>query len=140
LRFQNKYVERTKEWVGGTDDEQTNRAILADLDGAGIQIAQLEERQLLKQIEDRLIDLGTILSSTGDIVAILLERYKTFSLNSTSRKSVVSGTGLDTDPILSGLEERAKDILLYRQQVDALHAKVKGASQLASLGIRQSLL
>jgi len=113
---------------------------LADLDGAGIQITQLEERQLLKQIEDRLIDLGTILSSTGDIVAILLERYKAFSLNSTSHKSVVSETRLDTDPILSGMEERAKDILLYRQQVDALRAKVKGASQLASLGIRQSLL
>ena len=126
--------------LGGTDDKQAKRAILADLDGAGIQITQLEERQLLKEIEDRLIDLGSMLSSTDDIVATLLEKYKAFSLNSTSRKSVTSDTRLDIDPILSGLEERAKDVLLYRQQVDALRAKVKGASQLASFGIYQSLL
>ena len=126
--------------LGGTDDKQAKRAILADLDGAGIQITQLEERQLLKDIEDRLIDLGSMLSSTGDIVPTLLEKYKAFNLNSTSRKSVISDTRLDIDPILSGLEERAKDVLLYRQQVDALRAKVKGASQLASFGIYQSLL
>lgn len=88
------------------------------------------ERQRLKQIEDSILDLLIVLESTLDTVNSLIEKYRYSATQEVlgQRSGVVS----DDDPILLGLNDKRKDVLLYRSKVDTIRAKVQGTTELVS--------
>jgi hypothetical protein len=88
------------------------------------------ERQRLKQIEDNILDLLIILDSTLDTINSLIEKYR----YSATQEALGQRSGVvpDGDPILLGLNEKRKDVLLYRSKVDNIRAKVQGTTKLVS--------
>jgi hypothetical protein len=99
-------------------------------DDSPIRITEFEERQRLKQTEDRILDLLVIMESTLDTIDSLSQAYRDFCLRTTGalQQSPIS----DNDLICFALAERRRDVLSYRSKVEALRAKVKGTTKLVS--------
>ena len=93
-----------------------------------IRITELEERQKLKQMEDRILDLQVILSSTLDTIIALLENYRLACAQNSQHPSWSAVPDHEFIPI--ALEEKRRDILLYCMRIESLRSKVQGTSQL----------
>jgi len=76
-----------------------------------------------------------MLSTTADILTTLIVKYKAFRTSFNLRQDASNATTFENDPVLTGLEERGKDIILYQNQVDSLRAKVMGSSQLVRFNL-----
>ena len=113
------------------DIPQADRVIAASVDNNSlIRITEFVERQRLKQIEDNMLDLLVVLDSTLDTVCSLIEKYSYGATQEVLGRP--SGIVPDGDAILRGLNERRRDVLLYRSRVEAIRAKVQGTSNLVS--------
>ena len=110
---------------------KVNRVIMADInDEDPLRVTELEERQRLKQVEDDLLDLQVVFSSTLDTIDTLLTNYEQFGQHMTSQHE---GTqGLKEDLLFMAFREKRRDLMGYMTKLDALRAKVQGTSDLAS--------
>ena len=91
------------------------------------QTIDVEERQRLKDLEDQIIDIMTVLESTKDTIVSLLEKY-----NQCRRDF---GRGVDNagfDPIDFALREKHRDVDFNRKRVETLHIKIKSTIELVS--------
>lgn len=90
----------------------------------------VEERQNLKEIEDDIIDILSVLDATADTIQSLLGKYRQFRRDIRSGLENLFGDGIDS--IECALQERQKDVHMNRQKVEKLHAKVQGTTNLVS--------
>ncbi|KAL9136704.1 MAG: hypothetical protein Q9175_002081 [Cornicularia normoerica] len=111
--------------------QQTDRVLVASIDEKDpLQLADFEERQRLKDFEDRLIDILLIFDATSDTITSLLDRYQEFCIGYDSTSD--GGDGTESDFIICALQERQKDVLSSRNKVKTLHKKVQGTTNLLS--------
>ncbi len=111
---------------------QANRVVVASVDGKGLILVEFEERQKLKQVEDKILDVKTVLDSTLDTVSSLIEKYT--DLTKAEDVTFSEPTTPQRDFILFALQEKKREIVLIRKKIDVLHAKVQGTTKLVSLG------
>jgi hypothetical protein len=93
-----------------------------------IHVTEFTERQQRKQNEDNLLDLLIILDSTLDIVSSLRDQYQSTTTQQ-SLGPILKASGPD-DLILLTLQEKHRDILLFRSRVETLRSKVSGTTEL----------
>jgi len=106
---------------------QADRAILADLSRAGVEIAQLEERQYLKQLEDALDEAISILDHTLNTAETVRDSITCL------RKTVNSISSHENQPILDyGFREVTMSLNHYLKQAKTLKNKVQSASDLVT--------
>lgn len=96
-----------------------------------MQLPNIEERQVLKDFEDLLIDNLHILDSTLDTIASLLKSYVNYC--NTRRASVEDASVTNFDLIKVALEEQKLEVSCSRLKIETLHRKVQGSIQLVSL-------
>ena len=101
-----------------------------------LRLADFEERQRLKDLEDRLIDILLIFDVTCDTITSLLDRYRNFHIGCDRKYHDDDKT--EPDFIVCALQERRKDVLASRIKVKALHKKIQGTTNLVSNFILQS--
>ena len=105
--------------------------LVASVDGKDpLRLADFEERQRLKDFEDRLIDILHIFDATYDTITSLLDRYHNF--RSSCDSTWYDGNNMESDFIVCALQERRKDVLSSRNKVKTLHKKVQGTTNLVS--------
>lgn len=93
-----------------------------------LQLLNIEERQVLKDFEDLLIDNMLILDSTRDTISSLLNNYQSYWHNSQHEsKKYVTG---DNDLIIIALRERMSEVSSSSRKIDTLHRKVQGSIKL----------
>lgn len=87
----------------------------------------IQERRQLTDFEDQLIDVLVVLDSTSDTISSLRDKYKDFC-----REMMVSFKQQADyfDDVGYALQEKQREVLLYRKQVEALHKKVQGTMTL----------
>lgn len=95
-----------------------------------LRLADFEERQWLKDFEDRLIDVLLIFDATYDTITSILDRYHKFRISCDS--TWYDCTDLESDFIVCALQERRKDVLSGRNKIKTLHKKVQGTTNLVS--------
>lgn len=111
--------------------KQTDRVLVASVDEKDpLRMADFEERQRLKDSEDRLIDILLILDTTGDTITSLLDRYQEFCID--RDRTLDSGDRVGSDFIVCALQERQKDVHSSRNKVKTLLKKVQGTTILLS--------
>jgi hypothetical protein len=91
-------------------------------------VTEITERQHLKQIDDILIDVLTVLDSTLDTIATLQQEYQREELQQAlgyENTSIPIG-----DAIMVGLQHREKEVRLYLAKMENLRAKVAGTTEL----------
>lgn len=111
---------------------QSDKVLVASLPEKGpLQLLTFEERQVLKDCEDTLIDVMLILESTLDTICSLASVYTSYSRDCLGRPKEIRADGLDMIDI--ALQEQYKGVSSYKKQVKALHRKVQGTIQLVSL-------
>src|SRR6266536_5020206 len=114
---------------------QANRVVVASVDGKGLILVEFEERQKLKQVEDKILDVKTVLDSTLDTVSSLIEKYTDLTkAEDVTYVTFSEPTTPQRDFILFALQEKKREIVLIRKKIDVLHAKVQGTTKLVSLG------
>lgn len=95
-----------------------------------LRLADFEERQMLKDSEDRLIDMLLIFDATCDTITSLLDKYQNFRVGCDS--SWDGGNRMGSDLIVCALQERQEDVQSSRNKVKSLHKKVQGTTNLVS--------
>ena len=95
-----------------------------------MQPVDVEERQKLKDLEDQIIDIMTVLESTKDTIASLSERYNQCRRDLGREVDVSDDAGFD--PIESALQEKRRDVVFNRKKVETLHIKIKSTIELVS--------
>lgn len=117
-----------------SNDQKGNRIIVSSVENDDlVPVANFDERQRLKQLEDDLVDVRLILESTLDTVESMLENYIEFSSTQPQGKHEIHLSNLATeDLIIRVLEEKRQDIRLLKTKVEALCAKVAGTTELVS--------
>ena len=95
-----------------------------------MQPVDVQERQNLKDLEDQIIDIMTVLESTKDTIVSLLEKY------SQCRRDFGRGVDMSDDagfdPIDFALREKRRDVDSNRKKVKTLHVKIKSTIELVS--------
>ncbi|PMD20728.1 hypothetical protein NA56DRAFT_173782 [Hyaloscypha hepaticicola] len=81
-----------------------------------------EDRQGLKVIEEKVLDLLTIFESTSDTITTLLREYEYMQSN----------TAMKRDRVVSKLQDNLREVDLYAKKVDTLHKRVQGTASLLS--------
>lgn len=105
--------------------------LVASVDGKDpLRLADFEERQRLKDFEDRLIDILLIFDATHDTITSLLDRYQEFRIGCDSTWD--DGDRTEPDFIVCALQERRQDVYSSRNKVKTLHTKVQGTTNLVS--------
>ena len=95
-----------------------------------LQLPNVEERQVLKDIEDLLIDNLLILDSTFDTITSLLNNYQSFCED---QRGKAPETSVDTvDLITVALQEQQREVSSSKRKIETLRRKVKGSIQLVS--------
>jgi hypothetical protein len=121
------------------DDWQADRVVMASIDDdSPIRITEFEERQRLKQVEDKILDLLIIMDSTLDTIDSLSHNYGELQLQ--SALAVQRAVVPNNDPISFALAEKRRDVLLYKSKVEALRWKVKGTTKLVGLNLMEVLV
>ncbi|KAL2049176.1 hypothetical protein ABVK25_010526 [Lepraria finkii] len=111
--------------------KQSDRVLVASIDERDpARLLGVEERQNLKEIEDDIIDILSVLDATADTIQSLLGKYRQFRRDIRSGLENLFGDGIDS--IECALQERQKDVHMNRQKVEKLHAKVQGTTNLLS--------
>ncbi|KAF4629509.1 hypothetical protein G7Y89_g8640 [Cudoniella acicularis] len=83
----------------------------------------VEDRQMLKIIEDKALDMLTIFESMTDTISTLLQEYEYL-------RSGTCTTG--RDKIILRLKESLREVELYRKKAKTLHRKTQGTASLLS--------
>ena len=83
-----------------------------------------EERQELKDLEDKIVDVYAVLKTTNNDIHSLLEKYqdhcRTFDAGALKPPST------NFDPVHFALKERLKDVKSYQQEVETQRIKLRG--------------
>jgi hypothetical protein len=126
----NEQVSRDMVDEGHSDDYwQADRVIMASIeDDSPIRITEFEERQRLKQMEDKILDLLIIMDSTLDTIDSLSQAYRDFC--SRTLLKIQEASIPENGSVSFALAEKRRDVLLYRSKVEALRSKVKGTTKL----------
>ena len=84
----------------------------------------------MKDMEDRIIDIQEILECTASNVELLIEKYSQFYRTVPhSPQKRISRYGSDvakSDSIVQALQDKEREISLYRKKALALREKVRG--------------
>jgi hypothetical protein len=80
-----------------------------------------EDRQILKVIEDRVLDMLTIFEATSDTITTLLQQYEYIRYDLRDVKS---------DRIITSLRDNLLEVELYKNKVETLHKRVQGTASL----------
>lgn len=95
-----------------------------------LQLLDIEERQVLKNIEDQIVDILLILDSTSDTISSVTEMYKQFCDASPSISQDVND---ELDLISFSLHEKQRDVVHNRRKVETLLVKVQGTAKLVRI-------
>ena len=101
---------------------------MASVDKDQFQGLDIEERQVLKDLEDEIIDVLSVLDSTADTISSLAEMYKQFCRNSLAISQDVDDDEIDL--ISLSLQEKQRDIIQNQKRVKTLQAKIRGTANL----------
>jgi Mg2+ and Co2+ transporter CorA len=112
-------VERTTEHSSRVIAATVGKAKLSALIDFEI---NFEDRQGLKVIEEKVLDLLTIFESTSDTITTLLREYEYMQSN----------TAMKRDRVVSKLQDNLREVDLYAKKVDTLHKRVQGTASLVS--------
>lgn len=93
-----------------------------------LQGLDIGERQFLKDLEDQIIDVLSVLDSTADTISSLAEMYKQFCRNSPAISQDVNDDEFNL--ISLSLQEKQRDIIQNRKKVETLQAKIHGTANL----------
>ena len=104
--------------------------LVASIDEAetSLQPVDVEERQRLKDLEDQIIDIISVLDSINDTIISLLEKYEQFCRDFDEE----SNSAAEFDSIEFALQERQRDVVSNRKKVERLHIKIKSTIKLVS--------
>lgn len=95
------------------------------------QFLNIEERQVLKDFEDSLIDNMLILDVTLDTITALLSTYTQFCR--VCETNMCDDHNDDFDLIEAALKDQQRAVSSHRRQIETLHTKVQGTIQLVSI-------
>lgn len=95
-----------------------------------LQSLNIEERQVLKNIEDQIVDILLILDSTSDTISSVSEMYKQFCDASPAMSQDVND---EPDLISFSLHEKQRDVVHNRRKVETLLVKVQGTATLVRI-------
>ena len=112
-------VERTTEYSSRVIAATVGKGKLSALIDFEI---NFEDRQVLKIIEDKVLDLLIIFESTSDTITTLLREYEYMQ----------SDTVMKRDRVVSKLQDNLREVELYAKKVDTLYKRVQGTSSLVS--------
>jgi len=93
----------------------------------------VDERQILKDFEDAIIDMLLVLDSTTDTISSLLDNYKQFCLD--IDVNPLETNGEEFDPVAFALREKHREVMFSRKKIETLQTKVQGMSNLVSMDI-----
>jgi hypothetical protein len=79
-------------------------------------------------VEDKIVDLLTIMDSTLDAIDSLSRAHQEVSLS--AAPSPLDSSRAENDLVSFGLAEKRREILQYRSKVEALRSKVKSTTKL----------
>lgn len=92
---------------------------------------KVDEPQVLKDSEDRLIENLLILDSTLETITSLASVYNQFRQDCGTREE--NGYVDEVDLIEMGLQEQHREVGSYRRQIETLRMKVQGSIHLVSV-------
>ena len=95
-----------------------------------MQSVDVEERQQLKDLEDQIIDVMTVLESIKDTIMSLLEKYN--QCRRDFGRKVDGSDDAGFDPVDYALREKQRDVVSNRKKVETLHIKIKSTIELVS--------
>lgn len=111
---------------------QSDKILVASVDGKkSLPILDIEERQVLKDLEDRIIDNLLILDSTESTISSLIEKYDQFTLENSAH--VEENNVGSFDPVAVALLEMKKEVILCKTKLQTLHAKLQGLTNLVCI-------
>lgn len=93
-----------------------------------MKLLDIEERQALKDFEDKVLDVLLALDSTTHTIETLTEKYNRLCQDQTFFGEEV-GRG-DYDCIAVALQEKGQEIVLTRTKVETLHTKIQSTISL----------
>ena len=91
---------------------------------------QVEERQLLKDLEDQILDVILVLDSTNDTILALLKNYRRFRQDSCVWEK--QNNEYCSDIVDYAFQEKLRDVSSSIKKVRSLHAKLKSTIELVS--------
>ena len=91
---------------------------------------QVEERQLLKDLEDQILDVILVLDSTDDTILGLLENYRRFRQDPCVWDKPDNDCRSDT--VDYAFQENLREVSSSKKKVRSLHAKLKSTIELVS--------
>lgn len=95
-----------------------------------LRLIDVEERQSLKDFEDRIVDILLVLDSILDTISSLAETYKQFCLDlNTNEEGQADG---EFDSVAFRLQEKLREVISSRRKVENLHTKVQSTINLVS--------
>ncbi|KAH8599933.1 hypothetical protein B0O99DRAFT_346235 [Bisporella sp. PMI_857] len=108
--------------------EQSSRVVAANVGKGKLSTLidfdiNFEDRQILKVVEDKVLDLLTIFDASSDTVSTILQEYTLMQANTSVGKR---------DVVLSRLTTSLREIELYRKKVKTLLKTVQGTASLLS--------
>ena len=96
-----------------------------------MQLLNVEERQILKDYEDLLIDNLLVLDTTLDTIASLLSNYQSHRRSSQLQSREIPTD--DIDLISIALQEQKSGVSSSRRKIETLHRKVQGSIKLVRI-------
>ena len=96
-----------------------------------VQLLNFEERQILKDFEDLLIDNLLVLDTTLDTISSLLDNYQSYWRISRLQSREMQTD--DVDLISVALQEQKSEVSSSRRKIETLHRKVQGSIKLVRL-------
>ena len=91
-------------------------------------LPDVDQRQILKELEDRLIDILLSLDSTHDTVHSLAEKYDEFSRD--RALSMAEEEPGASDLVALAFREKLMEVKSYRKKVETLYTKVERTTSL----------
>ena len=91
-------------------------------------LPDVDQRQILKELEDLLIDNLLILDSTFDTIASLGESYEEFSRDSSL--CMAEEVPSHSDLVALAFREKLMEVKSYRKKVETLYTKVERTTSL----------
>lgn len=102
-----------------------------------MRLLEVEEYRILKDLEDRIIDIFQILDSTMDTITSITENYIKFLYD----MGYVSENRIELvfDSIVLALQEKQREVRFSRRKVESLHRKIKETTKLVRRHVFLSL-
>ena len=117
-------------WSGDADTvPKSDKLVVAPIDKEdSVHSLSIDERQVLKDLEDLLIDNLLILESTAETIASLSRNYQSYSRASNTPPDGINTE--DPDMIITTLQEQEREIRSSKRKIETLHRKVQGSIEL----------